>query len=268
MRCVAFCTADSYRLGPIATFYKAKSYGTKQYRKLLHITIPKSDKEIFIFSYGCLVTWGLHRTEELALVKELEAFAVKPLSPIESDYFSFKYANNTEMVTHERFNADMILLESDSSAIKLAISYGLTKSIQLESYETAVQKIIEKNQPSFTDLAKKGTIALPRGEIPKRLGEIFVARSQINLNSEYLEAPEYFWEHPSLENYYNITEKFFDVRRRVAALNQKLNVLHELFEILTTQLQSRHSNFLEWIIILLILVEIILSLLFSAAKLL
>jgi required for meiotic nuclear division protein 1 len=160
-------------------------------------------------------------------------------------------------MSHPRFNADIILLDSDSSQLKLAISHGVAKSIQLESYETQVQKIIDKNMPFFSNVPSWNSFS--QKEITKRIGEIFVARSQINLNSEYLEAPEYFWEHPNLETYYVMSEKFLDISRRVTTLNQKLDVLHELFDMMMNQLQHRHSNFLEVVIIILISFEIIWS---------
>lgn len=264
MRCVSCCTADSYKLSELVIFFKNKEYkeyAVKQYRKVLHLANPLKGQDIFIFSYGCVVTWGLKRHDELALVKQLEPFAINALQTIESDSFVYRNGEKTEMLTHERFNVDMIFLDSYSAPLKLAISYGLAKSIQLEAYETEVQKLIDKNMPCFNDLAKKGKISLLRLDISKRLGEIFAARSKINLNSEYLEAPEYFWEYPSLEVYYMMSEKFLDIPRRVTALNQKLDVLHELFDMLTTQLQSRHSNFLEVVIILLIFFEIVFSIL-------
>lgn len=260
MRCVSFCTAESYKLSAIAAFFKAKGYAVKQYRKVLHLIDLLEAGDVFIFSYGCVVTWGLKHHREKWILEQLEPFAIKPLSLIERDFFVFKNADKTQMLTHERFNADIIHLDSISSQLKLAISYGLAKSIQLESYETAIQKIIDKNTPFFTNIAKVGNISLSRKEISKRMGEIFVARSQINLNSEYLEAPEYFWEHSGEEEYYTMTEKFLTIRRRVAVLNQKLDVLHEIFDMMTTQLQHRHSNFLEIIIIALIFIEIIISL--------
>lgn len=259
MRCVSFCTADSYKLPAIVTFFKNQGVSCKQYRKVLHIVDPVQNGDIFVFGYGCVVTWGLTHSRELWILKQIEPFAINLLSLVESDCFVFHRDNRTEMISHPRFNADIILLDSDNSQIKLAISYGIAKSIQLESYETEVQKLIDKNTPFFSDLLKRGSIPLSRKEIARRVGEIFVARSQINLNSEYLEAPEYFWEHPNLETYYIMSEKFLDISRRVTALNQKLDVLHELFDMLMTQLQNRHSNFLEMVIIILIFFEVIWS---------
>jgi uncharacterized Rmd1/YagE family protein len=260
MRCIALCTAESYKMSAVASYYKGQGYGVRSYRKVLHLTHSASMRDIFIFSHGCIVLWGFRCGEERQILKQIEPFSVGILSQIEIDRFVFRRGNKTEIYTHPRFNADVITLESDNSQIKLAISYGLAQSIQLESYESLVQKLIDVHTPFFTNFAKTGKINLPRQELSKRIGEIFMARSLVNLNSEYLEAPEYFWEHSNVENYYGLTEKFLDITRRVNTLNQKLNVLHELFEMLTSQLQHSHSNFLEIIIIALIVIEIIISL--------
>jgi len=260
MRCSSFCPTESYRLPPIASFFRNTGHTVKQYRKVLHISYPHKEYNIFIFSYGCLVTWGLKCTEEKQLLEQLKQFSINPLPTIETGRFVYRYSDHVEMATHERFNIDIIILESDNVQLKLAISYGIAQSIQLESYEGAVQKTIEQNSHYPEELAKKGSISLSQKEISRRMGQIFLARSSINLNSEYLAAPEYFWEHPSFEDYYNMSEKFLDISRRVATLNQKLDVLHELFDMLTSQLQHRHSNMLEVVIILLIFVEIVINL--------
>lgn len=260
MRCVAFCAADSYRLSPLQSYFKNKGYVVKQYRKVLHVSFPFQLGDAFVFSYGCIVIWGLKHKDCTEFIEQLTQFAINPLTQIESDHFIYKKSDHTEITTHERFNVDLIYLESDSVQLKLAISYGLAQSIQLESYEAAVQKSIDANATFPQQLAKKGSIFLSQKNISKRMGEIFLARSSINLNSEYLEDPEYFWEHPSVEIYYSMTKKFLDIPRRVATLNQKLSVLHDMFEMLTGLLQHKHANILEIIIIVLILIEVFISL--------
>jgi uncharacterized Rmd1/YagE family protein len=260
MRCVSYCPTESYKLAGIAAFFRSQGYVVKQYRKVLHIARPSKTGEIFIFAYGCVVMWGLKRSEELHFLDQLKPFSINLLPMFEIARYVYRYGDHTEMATHDRFNVDIIQLESDNIQLKLALSYGLAQSIQLESYEGAVQKTIDENTHYPEELAKYGAISLSQKSISKRMGQIFLARSSINLNSEYLAAPEYFWEHPIMETYYAMSEKFLDIPRRVSALNQKLDVLHELFDMLTSQLQHRHSSLLETIIIVLILVEIVISL--------
>lgn len=222
--------------------------------------MPDKEADIFFFSHGCFVSWNLKRREELELIQAIKPFSNELLDKIETDYFSFTYGEETQLETHERFNADIITLESDNYQIKLAISYGLAESIKLEYYEEIIKNTIKKNSNLPELLAKTGKIPLSRKAISQRMGEIFIEMSSVNLNSSYLDVPEYFWRYPNLENYYTLAEQFLDITRRVTALNQRLDVLHQFFDMLTGQLQFQHSSMLEVIIILLIAIEIIISL--------
>lgn len=258
MRCVSFCTAKKYSLNELQNHFKSQKYQTKLYRNVLHVN--QEHKDLFFFTHGCFVSWNLKSKEERQLLKELKSFGVDPLKKIEKDFFMYRYGEETSLETHERFNMDVITLESDNVQIKLAISYGLAESIKLEYYEELIQSTIKKNSKLPEELARSGKIALSRKAISQRMGEIFIEMSSVNLNSGYLDVPEYFWRYPNLENYYIITEQFLDITRRVNALNQRLDVLHQFFDMLTGQLQFQHSSLLEVIIILLIFIEIVISL--------
>lgn len=260
MRCVSFCTAKAYSLNGLSNFFKNKKFITKLYRNVLHVSVADKSADLFFFSHGCFVSWNLKRKNEQFLLQEIKPFSTEPLDRIETDYFSFIYGDETSLETHERFNTDVITLESDNVQIKLAISYGLAESIKLEYYEELIKNTIKKNSQLPEELAKSGKILLSRKAISQRMGEIFIEMSSVNLNSGYLDVPEYFWRFPNLENYYTMTEQFLDITRRVAALNQRLDVLHQFFDMLTGQLQFQHSSLLEVIIILLIFIEIVISL--------
>lgn len=263
MRCVSFCTAGSYKLTALADFFKANRHRVKAYRNILHVANPAERIDIFFFSNGCFVTWGVRKAQEKQLLTQIKAFSVDPFEKIETDRFIFQYGTKTSISAHDRFNADIITIEAEEAEnvqLKLAISYGLAQSIKLEAYEESIQKTIDNNSRAPHELAKNGYIALSRRAISKRIGEIFIERSSVNLSSEYFEVPEYFWEYSSLEAYYVMTEKYLDIHKRVASLNRKLDVLHELFDVLNNQLQHRYSSMLESIIILLIVIEIVVNL--------
>lgn len=260
LRCGAFCTAVSYDLLALATFFRKKGYFTRLMRDVLHIHHPKKKGIIFFFNHGSFVCWGFKKSFEEKLITNIRAFSKQPLNILESDHFYFHYGDETTINAHERLRLDVIKLDSDDMQIKLAISYALAQSIKLEAFEEAILETIKKNNHLLEEIATSGTVSLTRRAIFKRIGEIFIARSSINLNVEYLSAPEFFWRNPSLEPFYIMTKQFLDIPSRVMALNQKLDVLQELLDILNSQVQHVHSSLLESIIILLIAVEIIISL--------
>jgi len=260
LRSFSFCTAGSYDLLGLANFFKKKGYHIHLSRDALHVTNLKKPGDIFFFNHGCFVAWGFKKSFEDKLLEYVKEFSKNPLAVIESDNLFYRYGNETTIDTHERLRLDIITLDSDDPKIKLAISYGLAQSIKLEAFEQSGQDAIRQNNYLPEEIASRGTISLSRRAIFKRMGEIFITRSSINLNIEFLDAPEFFWRNPNLEPFYIMTKKFLDIPSRVMALNQKLDVLQELFDILNSQIQHRHSSLLESIIILLITVEILISL--------
>lgn len=260
LRCASFCTADSYDLLGLASYFKKKNYFTRLSRDFLHVSNLKKPGDIFFFNYGCFVSWGFKKSFEDKLLESIKEYSVHPLKNIETDYFYYRYGNETNIDTHEKLRIDLITLESEETLIKLAISYGLAQSIKLEAFEEAIKEAVKANSQLPEEIASRGTVSLSRRAIFKRMGEIFIARSSINLNIEYLDAPEFFWRNPNLEPFYIMTKKFLDIQSRVMALNQKLDSLQELLDILNSQVQHRHSSLLESIIILLIAMEILISL--------
>ncbi|MHB1947084.1 MAG: RMD1 family protein [Gammaproteobacteria bacterium] len=261
MRCVSVCTATAYDLTSLANAFKRKGYIVKQSRDVVHVASTKKPADIFFFSHGSFVCWGMKKPQEQKLVKYANEFAIGPIPAVQMDHFCFQLGEDTSIDAHERFKIDVITLDSDNPQIKLAISYGLAQSIKLEAFEDAIQDAIRKNSLLPEEIARRGMVKLSRTSLFQRIGEIFIARSSINLSSEYLDVPEYFWRNPNLEPYYVMTKKFLDIPSRVMALNQKLDVLQELLDILNSQVQHRHSSLLETIIIILIVVEIVISLL-------
>lgn len=260
LRCISFCTAGSYDLLGLANFFKKKGYFIHLWRDVLHVSNLKKPGDIFFFNHGCFVSWGFKKSFEDKLLEYVKTFSINPNDHVETDHLYYRYGDETTIDTHERLRLDIITLDADDAKIKLAISYGIAQSIKLEAFEEAVQDAIKKNNYLPEEISTRGTISLSRRAIFKRMGEIFIARSSINLNIEFLDAPEFFWRNPNLEPFYIMTKKFLDIPSRVMALNQKLDVLQELFDILNTQVQHRHSSLLESIIILLIAVEILISL--------
>jgi uncharacterized Rmd1/YagE family protein len=244
----------------LSNYFRKRGYFTRLLRDVLHVNNVKRPGEIFFFNHGCFVCWGFKKKIEDRLLESVKEFSIQPSSHVETDQFYYAYGQETTIDSHEIYRVDIITLNAEDSMIKLAISYGLAQSIKLEAFEEAMQVAIRANSKLPEEIASRGEISLSRRAIFKRIGEIFIARSSINLNIEYLDAPEFFWRNPSMEPYYIMTKKYLDIPSRVMALNQKLDVLQELLHILNSQVQHLHSSLLESIIILLIMLEIFISL--------
>jgi uncharacterized Rmd1/YagE family protein len=257
MRCTTYCTASSFDIPKLFQSLSGE-HSVQLFRDVVYVAIKKERqhvKDIFYFSYGVIVYWGMSEEEELQDLAALKEFEKDPSSKIELDEFTYIYSSNM------RIEEDEILLHNKSPLTKLAISHGIAQSVKLTTFETLIQKTIDLTKHLPIELASKGKIPLSRKEISKKMGELFIERNFINLHSEILDTPEFFWDYPELEPFYRKSAHYLDVIKRVDILNKRLRVMHELFEILSGELNHQHSSRLEWTIIVLIVIEVCLVIL-------
>eukprot|EP00617_Octactis_speculum_P023924 CAMPEP_0185769246 /NCGR_PEP_ID=MMETSP1174-20130828/53471_1 /TAXON_ID=35687 /ORGANISM="Dictyocha speculum, Strain CCMP1381" /LENGTH=152 /DNA_ID=CAMNT_0028454239 /DNA_START=95 /DNA_END=553 /DNA_ORIENTATION=- len=121
---------------------------------------------------------------------------------------------------------------------------------RLELTMSSVKKIPE-------ELATYGKISLTHNQVSKMIGKLFLARTQVNLHSDILDEPDFLWECDEWEPFYRRIMVYLDIENRVELLNKRLDVIRELLDVLDTQLENKKAARLEWIVIILILIEII-----------
>lgn len=254
MDCFAFCTASTYALKPLHEDLRTR-YRTTYFRDLLYIEIEgqPGPADVFFFSFGAVVTWGLSKEKALEILRLVEPYQNDPVEELERDEFTFFYGEQAKIYEDE------ICLPDRNSLSKLALSYAIAQSVKLGTFETSIQRTFNQTRQLPEDLAKMGKILLSRCEIRKKMGQLFIERSSINLRLDVLDTPEIFWEYTELEPLYKMGAIYLDINPRVEVLNHRLNIIHELFEMLGNELNHQHSSRLEWTIILLIVIEVILT---------
>lgn len=233
-------------------------YSIKQHRDLLHIEIPLSEYDtvdLFVFSYGVAVFWGFPEDADarkfLDVIKEFED---QPYEYLEKDIFTYTIGSKPKIYDDE------IVLPDLQSLSLIAVSHSIAQSVKLGSFEVTVQGTWLKMKEIPEQLAKTGRISLSKNKIRKQIGSLFLERAWINLHVDVLEVPEFFWEFPEVEPLYTMTAVYLEVKSRVEVLNRRLDVMHDLFEMLVAEQNHQHSSRLEWAIIVLIFIEIFLVL--------
>ena len=115
-------------------------------------------------------------------------------------------------------------------------------------------------RPIPLQLAQRGRSKFSANEVARLTGRIFLERNAVNLYSNILDTPEFFWEAEAVEPLYRRVNRYLDVEDRVRILNSRLDIVNDLLDSLCTQLETRNAHRLEIIIIYLIALEIILEL--------
>lgn len=256
MRCSYYCAGDVYDIDEVAKFLRETGREPKFYDNVIHFRKENDEGysgDVFVFPYGCTTFWGLEEEEEHQILSELRSYVTYPLNFPTHDQSTFHYGDQTAIEEE----ADEIVLESEDTLIKLSLSHALSQSVKLEWFESSVSRTIEKTRHLPEELARKGKISLSRKKLSRKIGALFAERNSINLHNDILDTPEFFWRRPSYEPYYIMASEYMDIVTRLDILNRRLDVIHELYDILSGELNHRHSSRLEITIILLILIEVV-----------
>lgn len=275
-RITIHCTAASYDIKGLREHLEQGGYMCTQFPEALYSRYMRRSGqvtgEIFFFEFGVACFWDLSPTQELKILRQsLQQYeeGKLPNARVESDTFAFRHVPYSK----PSIQNDLITLPTnmvDAHLMKLSISFALAQSTKLSVLEERALTIAAATRNLPMQLAQEGKVAVKGRAVAKLMGRVFIEQAALNLLGSVLDTPDFFWEPGVGDNMQSVYDKLFDyleMNDRIEILNSRLQVLHELLDMLRLQGQAQHSDFLEIIIILLICVDCLI-LLFTLAALL
>ncbi|WP_192954741.1 RMD1 family protein [Gallaecimonas mangrovi] len=248
--CFSYCLGDRFSLDVLRPIL-AKHGQAQSLRDAFILPMPAG--ECIIFHYGVVVCWGMAEDKAKAFCQSLSAAVEGPIKATRDEISFAELGQNERLhIKHDHF-----VFPGNDSLSKLAVSHALAQSVKLEAFEEQVAATIKETSPIPETLANQGKIRLPRRKLAVLRGRLYLAKSQVNLHFDLLDKPDFFWDHPELDPYYDLTRANQELDSRLEILNKRLEVIGELLEILADEEHHKHSSFLEWIIIWLISIEIL-----------
>ncbi len=262
MECLSYCLADRIDLQIAERNARSlECYRVMRQSQVIVIELKTTKALCFVFANGTLVTWNIKRYQMRPYLKLLQDSLTNSLHKPLKDAFTYKITGRTNLYPHDYFSVDCLELEEDDLELKLSMSYGFSQSIKLKSYEEKLERQIKRYMPMTRNLSRSGLLSIRHKKIQKIIGAILTSKAELNLVSDFLYQPKFFWQHPNLEESYLKMQRYMDIPERAKVLNEKLNTLNEIFLMFNGYLETRHESRLEIIIIILIAVEIIFNVL-------
>ncbi|ORY70207.1 Sad1-interacting factor 3 [Pseudomassariella vexata] len=228
----------------------------------------KQFAEMFVFSYGVVVFWNFTEQQEKNILADL-AFAenetgvslvTRPLdqSDFETEEFHFEYS--ADIKRPRVFNDMITLLPRSDHMVKLTISHAIAQSTKLCQFEGQMSETMLSTEHVPKQLALTGELNMERPQIVKLLGQLFKSRVNINLSSNILDVPNFFWDsEPTLHPLYVAIREYLEIDPRIKVLNERCRVFLDLAEILSDSVADAKMSTITWIIIILIIVSILVT---------
>lgn len=220
-------------------------------------------REIFFFREGTIVMWNISEFECDNVLKFLKKYEqnryMEYIVKSESELMCYGYADYGK---RNHIKDGNIILDLNATKLdKYTFSNAMAQSVKLGIWEASLDHYIDSIEFVTEDLKAGKKLRMTQHEVLKKQGELFALRHSINLSSDLLDTPDFYWERENLERLYQETCSYFNIAKRTRVINEKLNHCVELVGILATHLSDRHHVRLEWMIIVLIMVEVIFEIL-------
>ncbi|XP_058692930.1 required for meiotic nuclear division protein 1 homolog isoform X3 [Poecile atricapillus] len=223
MQCTAFATADEYHLG-----------------NLCHD----------LTSHGYVEITSLPRDAANVLVVSTEKSAKEDDPGIIFFFRGQSKLHKGQILLNSELDSDEVVLQ------KFAFSNALCLSVKLAIWESLLDNFVESIQSIPEILKSRRKIKLSHADVMQKIGELFALRHRINLSSDLLITPDFYWDREKLEELYDKTCQFLNINRRVKVMNEKLQHCMELTDLMRNHLNEKHALRLEWMIVILITIEV------------
>ncbi|XP_075066311.1 required for meiotic nuclear division protein 1 homolog [Mixophyes fleayi] len=274
MQCIAFATADEFHLGTLCHDLASHGYCESQSlprdaSNVLLVLVENVAKDsdsgaIFFFREGAVVFWNIEEKTMKHVMRILESHEIQPYEVAlvhwenEEINYSFRDGHSRlmkgEIVLNSQLEADEHILE------KFAFSNALCLSVKLAMWESTLDTFVESIQSIPEMLKTRRKLKLSHDDVMQKIGELFALRHRINLSSDLLLTPDFYWDRENLEHLYDKTCQFLSINRRVKVINEKLQHCTELTDLMRNHLNEKHALRLEWMIVILITIEVMFEL--------
>nr|XP_033807897.1 required for meiotic nuclear division protein 1 homolog isoform X2 [Geotrypetes seraphini] len=229
MQCTAFATADEYHLGTLCHdltsqgYFEVKSL-PRDAANVLVMGTEKFAKEkdlglIFFFREGAVVFWNVEDKTMKHVMRLLELHEIQPyevaLVHWENEDINYRFGEGKSNLNRGEILLNLELDPEEAVLQKFAFSNALCLSVKLGIWEASLDNFVESIQSIPEMLQARKKMKLSHDDVMQKIGELFALRHRINLSSDLLITPDFYWDRENLEQLYEKTCQFLSINRRV-----------------------------------------------------
>lgn len=211
-----------------------------------------SDSYQYYFNYGVVVFSG-HTEEEIKQAVEKIQNQLKSPQPWLRDDHDVQVQPGAAL----KFEFNQLIVDHvDDKIIRIAM-FNLAQSIALDHYHAISEDLLMEVRSFTNGLESNGKLNINRKNMLKFIGRALNTQNDIADNIYIFDAPEEVWENENLDSLNKGLIKHFDLRVRISEIEYTLRIIDDNLKVFLQISNQRESNVLEWIIIVLILMELL-----------
>jgi len=212
---------------------------------------------VTLFRYGVVVLIGLTPPEQEEFLRSIERRIKGEFAIRDEEVATIELSAGTE--EDHISPGGPICVKAMSPERLLVISDALAKSVVLAHDEREAATVFDVIKPFASALAERGRTPGGRRAMLRHIGKALLVQHRVSGQVAVAEKPDVLWDRPDLERLYSRLEDEYELKERVNLLNRKLAVITDTAKALTDIIDTKRSLRLEFIIVLLIVFEIVIT---------
>ena len=229
------------------------------------LRVGETPRYLVVYKYGSAVFFNMGRREREECLKLVRSFAKAPLAvPCTDDY---RVMVRPGLEPWAQFEADHVVLKRLDLNNVSVIGTVLAQTVALEHHEIKVDNMIEIFSGLNKSTEETGEMDISKARLFKLVAENNNTLTELVTRMRLLGRSDTAWQYAQYDAVWNGLRKDFELEDRFDHLDYKLNLIQTQVKFYLEILQNRKSDTLEWIIIVLISMEILVSLYDMSTKL-
>lgn len=210
------------------------------------------DKYVYIFQYGMMSFFNMSRSDVDEIFSQLKPFC--------KDYVSDKMSEEFKVIIipgqlKVEF-VQVVLPQVDEEMIRL-VMLNTSQSVALNSYSSITEALLIETNKHTKYLENKGKLDISGHKLKRFIGKILNIKNKISENLYIFDSPDITWEDQQLNRLNVELKQTFDLKLRYRLIHDRIDIIKENLELFKDIMDHKESSRLEWIIIILIVIEVV-----------
>jgi len=210
------------------------------------------DQFIYVFKYGVVCFLNCEPVRIGNFLQLVRAHAKNPMEePLNEDFII-----ETEAPENRISYNKIEVMRTDVEVLRL-VMLNVSQSVALDYFSDHTEKLLAETNLHTRHLEQKGRLFISGRKLQRFIARTLMLRNNIVENLYIFDSPPETWEDESLSRVDAGMKRTFDLQERFRNISEGLQIVKDNLDLFRDIMKYRHSNILEWIVIILIAVEVV-----------
>ncbi|WP_413997867.1 RMD1 family protein [Flavobacterium sp. W1B] len=254
IRIEAIQIAESFNIKKFRAEFRAEVHSGSTTE--VFYAIENNERFVYVFDYGVVVFANYDAVAKSEFMLFIKNYATNLVNLDLSEEYRIETDEKLQKITVKNNFATVPII--DSSILRIMM-LNIGQSVALEHYEVLTDELISSSKLYIQQLEQEGKIRISKINLLKYIGKVLNIKNSIVDNLYILDDPNLVWDNEELNLLNRQLKANFDINTRFKDLDYRLQIVENNLTLFTDVLNVRESSRLEWIVIILIAIEVVMA---------